>query len=245
MYLLRRLKLLVKSMVFDGSEKLIGRGAQADVVSYRGYAYKIYKPSYPAEWIAFEKDQQRAVNMAGLSSIRYYDTDDDHIVKMDLIEGETLETRASQGDLTCFDILADSFAKIHSTDITGIRMPRIDDTACMSLSIPEKEEVLPILRRLSDRYSSCICHLDMHFLNIMVSGSGELHLIDWMNARIAPAVFDYARTYVIFDEFSAAGLEVYRAKVLPRMRDEGIEDDDLADAVRACYILRQHEKGQG
>lgn len=100
-------------MVFDGSEKLIGRGAQADVVSYRGFAYKIYKPSYPAEWIAFEKDQQRAVNMAGLSSIRYYDTDDDHIVKMDLIEGETLETRASRGDLTCFDILADSFAKIH------------------------------------------------------------------------------------------------------------------------------------
>ena len=41
-------------MVFDGSEKLIGRGAQADVLSYRGYAYKIYKPSYPAEWIAFE-----------------------------------------------------------------------------------------------------------------------------------------------------------------------------------------------
>ncbi len=66
-----------------------------------------------------------------------------------------------------------------------------------------------------------------------------------MNARIAPAVFDYARTYVIFDEFSVEGLEIYKAKVLPRMRNEGIDDDDLADAVRVCYILRQHEKGQG
>ncbi len=45
-------------MIFDGTEKIIGRGAQADVIEYKGYAYKIYKPSYPAEWIEFEKSQQ-------------------------------------------------------------------------------------------------------------------------------------------------------------------------------------------
>ena len=45
-------------MIFDGTETIIGRAEQADVIEYQEYAYKIYKPSYPAEWIEFEKSQQ-------------------------------------------------------------------------------------------------------------------------------------------------------------------------------------------
>ena len=47
-------------MTFDGSQKVIGKGAQAEVLLYHGFAYKVYKESYPAEWIAFEKKQQQA-----------------------------------------------------------------------------------------------------------------------------------------------------------------------------------------
>lgn len=53
---------------------------------YQGYAYKIYKPSYRPDWIRFEMRQQEVVNEAGLTPVRYYATDDDHIVRMDLIE---------------------------------------------------------------------------------------------------------------------------------------------------------------
>ena len=56
-------------MIFDGTQKTIGKGAQAEVVSYYGYAYKIYRSSYPTEWIAFEKKQQEAVNKTGLTEI--------------------------------------------------------------------------------------------------------------------------------------------------------------------------------
>ena len=35
-------------MEFDGTEKSIGHGAQAEVLLYHGFAYKVYKPSYPA-----------------------------------------------------------------------------------------------------------------------------------------------------------------------------------------------------
>lgn len=80
-------------MIFDGTHKLIGKGAQADVFLYKGFVYKVYKPTYPAEWISFEKKQQHEVNKAGLCSVRYYDTDDDHIIKMDMIDGEMLETK--------------------------------------------------------------------------------------------------------------------------------------------------------
>ena len=53
-------------MTFDGSEKLIGTGAQAKVYLYKGFAYKVYNQTYPAEWISFEKEQQKAVNKAGI-----------------------------------------------------------------------------------------------------------------------------------------------------------------------------------
>ena len=46
-------------MTFDGSQKVIGKGAQAEVFLYHGFAYKVYKESYPAEWITFEKNSSR------------------------------------------------------------------------------------------------------------------------------------------------------------------------------------------
>ena len=68
-------------MTFDGTQKVIGKGAQAEVLLYHGFAYKVYNESYPAEWIAFEKEQQKAVNKAGLCPVKYYDTEDSHIIK--------------------------------------------------------------------------------------------------------------------------------------------------------------------
>ena len=37
-------------MTFDGSQKIIGKGAQAEVFLYHGFAYKVY-PSRP--WVRF------------------------------------------------------------------------------------------------------------------------------------------------------------------------------------------------
>ena len=42
-------------MTFDGSQKVIGKGAQAVVFLYQGFAYKVYNESYPAEWIHHRK----------------------------------------------------------------------------------------------------------------------------------------------------------------------------------------------
>ena len=80
-------------MEFDGNRILIGRGAQADVFKYQGYAYKVYKNSYPEEWIRFEISQQETVVNLGLCDVRYYTTDDPHIIRMDLIEGIELEKK--------------------------------------------------------------------------------------------------------------------------------------------------------
>lgn len=230
-------------MVFDGTQKTIGLGAQAEVVLYQGYAYKIYKPSYPSEWIAFEKRQQLAVNSAGLCPVRYYDTDDDHIIRMDYIEGEQLEKIAVTGDLKSFDIMADTFRFVHGKSIEGIDMPSLIATAGMGLTDEAKAFVLPVIGNLSAKMESCVCHLDVHFLNIMIPDDlSSYTLIDWMNARLAPPVFDYARTYVIFEEFSKEALEIYKAKVLPDMWDTGVSAMDFADALEVSRIIRNHEK---
>ena len=230
-------------MIFDGTEKKIGTGAQAEVLLYHGYAYKVYKTSYPAEWIEFEKRQQKTVNDAGLCGVRYYDTDDSHIIKMDFVDGEMLEVKARMGDINSFNTLAEAFRFVHGIDATGIDMPHLLDTAGMGLDEKEREEVLGIISHLSGKMKSCVCHLDMHFLNIMLPRNCEdFVIIDWMNARLAPAVFDYARTYVIFDEFSKEGLEAYKQIVMPDLWAMGVKESGFYDAVRASEIIRKREK---
>ena len=238
-------------MEFDGTQILIGKGAQADVISYKGFAYKLYRPTYPSEWIDFEIRQQEAVNQAGLTPVRYYRTDDVHILKMDLIDGETLEKYANAADPLSFYVLADAFRKVHEADATGLDIPPLSLTAGMDLSEEDKAVVLPIIERLSQKYKTCICHLDMHFLNIMlpretsrISEDTKYTIIDWMNTRLAPAVFDYARTYVIFDEFSQEALHYYKEQVLPQMWKQGVPEEDFADAVKACFLMRKREKSE-
>lgn len=232
-------------MEFDGTQILIGRGAQADVYKYQGYAYKVYKNTYPEEWIRFEISQQETVVNLGLCDVRYYTTDDPHIIRMDLIEGIELEKKVLDGFLEGFDLLAEAFRKVHQAKIPseGIRMPRLIDTAGMGLSDEDRERIFPVITRLSEKYEPCVCHLDMHFLNIMLPDDGsEYKVIDWMNARIAPAVFDYARTYVIFDEFSQEGLELYKKAVASDIAALGITDADFKDAVMVSSVIRNREK---
>lgn len=236
-------------MTFDGTQKVIGKGAQAEVLLYHGFAYKVYKESYPAEWIAFEKEQQKAVNKAGICPVKYYDTDDPHIIKMDLVTGDQLEKSVPKAPEQGFLLLAKAFRFVHEADASDTTIPPLSATAGLALSDEEKSVVLPIIERLSQKYKSCICHLDMHFLNIMIPSDEELiadkinyTVIDWMNTRLAPPVFDYARTYVIFDEFAKEAVDFYKAAVWPDIQALGITEEDFFDAVKVCTVLRSKEK---
>ena len=236
-------------MTFDGTQKVIGKGAQAEVLLYHGFAYKVYNESYPAEWISFEKEQQQAVNKAGLCPVKYYDTDNPHIIKMDLVKGDQLEKSVPKAPEQGFLLLAKAFRFVHKADIGTTTIPPLSATAGLMLTDEEKLQVLPIIERLSIKYKSCICHLDMHFLNIMISPDSKLiadkinyTIIDWMNARLAPAVFDYARTYVIFNEFAKDALDFYKASVWPDIQALGISEEDFFDAVKVCSVLRSKEK---
>lgn len=241
-------------MIFDGTEILIGKGAQAEVFLYKGFAYKVYKDTYPTEWIGFEKKQQREVNKAGLSPVRYYDTDDPHIIRMDYIDGDMLEKIvndcAAGKDVDeiedvpgGFRMLSSAFKFVHKADIRDLDIPRFTETAAMGLSKEKGEKIIPVIERISAKTGECLCHLDMHFLNIMIpKDKSGFKIIDWMNARIAPPVFDYARTYVVLKEVSEEVLNLYEATVLPDLNDLRVSDSDFSDAVEVCSIVRAREK---
>ena len=83
----------------------------------------------------------------------------------------------------------------------------------------------------------------MHFMNIMIpKDKSGFTIIDWMNARIAPPVFDYARTYVILKEFSKEALGLYETAILPDLKELRISEPDFIDAVEVCSIVRAREK---
>ncbi len=138
-------------MTFDGTQKLIGKGAQAEVLLYKGFAYKVYKESYPAEWIAFEKQQQKAVNKAGLCPVKYYDTDNPHIIKMDFVSGDQLEKSVPENPEQGFALLARAFRFVHKADAGNTTIPPLSATAGLMLSEEEKSQVMPAIERLSQK----------------------------------------------------------------------------------------------
>lgn len=167
---------------------------------------------------------------------------------MDLVEGEQLEKAVPKAPEEGFKLLAKAFRFVHEADASDTTIPLLCATAGLMLSDEEKSEVLPIIERLSQKYKSCICHLDMHFLNIMIPNDTALvadkinyTIIDWMNARVAPPVFDYARTYVIFNEFAKEAVGFYKAAVWLDVQALGISEEDFFEAVKVCTVLRSKE----
>lgn len=230
-------------MKFDGTQKSIGHGAQAEVLLYHGFAYKIYKPSYPVEWISFEIENQKTVNKAGLCPVKYYETDDPHVVKMDYVEGETLEKFISEDPQKYFAMLSQAFRQIHAADPSGVKISPFLLTIETMLTDEEKAKVLPTVERLSQKYKSVICHLDLHFLNIMLApNKTDFTVIDWITARLAPPVFDYARTWVIFNEASKEAVDFYMQTIGGDVQALGISENDFYEAVEVSKIIRSHEK---
>lgn len=82
-----------------------------------------------------------------LCNVRYYDTEDLYTVKMDIVEGETLEKKIRNGFEGGFDILAAMFRKVHSAELDGVKMPGLIDTAGVGVSEENRQKILLIRDR--------------------------------------------------------------------------------------------------
>lgn len=87
---------------------------------------------------------------------------------------------------------------------TGVNLPTfksyaLNDICEMQIGQEKKNLALEWLKDIPNKKN--LLHLNFHFLNVMYADM-RYYIIDWINARIGNPIYDYARSYVIMNEFS-------------------------------------------
>lgn len=225
-------------MYMDGTEKEIGLGKQAIVYYYKGYAYKVFNNSNE-DWINYEVFVQNEILKTNLPVIKYYESNDCSI-KMDYINGQTLGSKILKdkykNGVEDLLILQKSVHKVKNLNLKSFKEFALNQLFDLDVSSFQKNNGINIINYLDD--CNDLLHLDFHFLNIMVSND-EYIIIDWVNAKLGNPLFDYARTYVILNEFAFRLSKKY-LKLL--RNDKEINTIDLDKAIYVMALLRLKEE---
>ncbi len=219
---------------FENERIRIGEGMNATVYKWNGYAYKCFKSGYPREWLDYEVSVQSIIESTGQPVAKYYPSEFENSVKMDLLEGETLADRMRLKKYANWlpDML-DLFDSVHSVECPRLHALKPKLAASLEradITDLQRASAIGDLSKIRDGQS--LCHLDFHFLNILFSG-GRYYIIDWVNAKSGNPVFDFARTYVIMHEFAFR----LSGKFLKEARRR-FEQNELSAAIRVMAADR-------
>lgn len=218
--------------IFDGSQVVIGRGAQATVYLYRGSAYKVYKEDYPAAWISVELHIQQQLAKTDLPVVTYFPTPDPHILKMDYIPGKTLGDRVRtdryKNGIVDMLVLQKSVHSHTQVPLAPFTPWAEGQLANMDIDPRAKARALEFLADIPQQPN--LLHLDFHLLNILHTGQ-QYYIIDWVNAKTGNPIYDFARSYVILHEF------VYRLSSSYLSRITKDRDIDMTHFQKALYIM--------
>jgi len=158
----------------------IGVGGSAEVFAYGDDAVlKLFRPRY-AFAVDREAERTRAVHAAGIPAPRVIDivvVDGRRGLVLERIEGRTLLEDLVAGRCgahTAGAMTAEVQTAVHRATAD---LPRLADVA----------------RRAALPDGDAVAHLDLHPGNVMGSPQGPV-VIDWVNAHLAPAAADVARS---------------------------------------------------
>ena len=230
---------------FLKKRKEIGSGMAAKVYSYNGFAYKCFREDYPKEWIDYEYNIQQEIMKSNLLIPCYYKSEFPNSIKMDLVKGISMYDRMPEvGKEVVLEEMMTWFEKIHQ--VKGLNLPPVvndmhDTLKAAPVTDEEKELAIKCLSSVESEINEpdVLCHMDYHFLNVMYEENG-IHIIDWTNAKSGKAIWDYARTYVIFYEY-AAGMKTKYLKEVLRRADYPKESFMKAVYVSAVLRLTEHD----
>lgn len=220
---------------FNRERVLIGQGKMAKVYLWNGFAYKCFDENYPEDWIRYETSIQKIINETDLRTVKYYESEIPHSIKMDYIDGVSLANRVFHEKYKeSIDDLFSLFDGVHS--VVGLGLPDLrnylnETIERMDIEASVKEKAGKYISELPE--GNILCHLDFHFLNLMYSGD-EYYIIDWINAKNGNPIFDFARSYVILHEYA------YRLskKYLKRVKNQcGFLESDF---LKAVYVMAVH-----
>ncbi|MGI6114582.1 MULTISPECIES: aminoglycoside phosphotransferase family protein [unclassified Clostridium] len=213
---------------------LIGRGRQAEVYLYEGAAYKVFRPDYPESWVRYELEVQREICKTGLPVVRYWETEDAHIIKMGYIPGPALGERMGEDPAGSLARLAALHLRVHA--VKGLKLAHLQETLAGQIDRAladacHKARARAALAAVGE--GDALCHLDFHPYNILC-GEGQLYIIDWVNARMGNPIFDLARTYVLLYEAAPQAAKGYHAA----LEAQGAALDDFEKALYVMALCR-------
>lgn len=228
---------------FINNRHEIGSGMTAKVYSYHGYAYKCFADDYPKERIDYEYELQHEIMKSELHVPCYYESEFPQSIKMDFINGISMYERLFDvgKDIVMTEMMA-CFEKIHQ--VKGLKLQSVLEY------IQNTIEQAPVGKEETELAVQCIskvenavnepdvlCHMDYHFLNLLYE-EDEIFIIDWVNAKNGKAIWDYARSYVIFYEYAAEMAPMYFNEVIKR---KGYQKELFMMAVYVSAIFRRTE----
>jgi spectinomycin phosphotransferase len=126
------------------------------------------------------------------------------------------------------------------------------------LLLPRRDEILAHLRRLKELQTLAratgkemvVCHTDLHGGNLMTDARGNLYILDWENAMIAPPEHDLF-FWAGYDYFWDSFLPIYEREFGPARLDSDVFGfyyyrrnlEDLIDfALRILYRTTDYEQ---
>ncbi|MEN6314688.1 MAG: aminoglycoside phosphotransferase family protein [Clostridiaceae bacterium] len=185
--------------------KLIGRGMTAEVYEWGpDKVLKLYYHRIGEEWIKQEARIGMAVHEAGVPSPTVFE-----IIDLDGRKGVIFQKISGSTMLMHFITepwnlnhyakqLADLQFRIHQ--FSANNLPSQQEKyefriKCSAKILGDKEQlIIDYLKSLPDGNS--VCHGDLHFNNIIISGNNPVP-IDWTNAYQGNPMSDLARTYLM------------------------------------------------
>ena len=184
---------------------LIGRGMTAEVYEWgQDKALKLYTKNVSKSWAMYEARIGTAIHEAGVASPEVFGTvevDGRNGIIFQRIFGRSMLDNVKMEPWNIYHYikqLARLQFGIHQHKASGLpsQVEKYAVRIKRSHVLPEDkmEKIIGYVKTLPD--SDCICHGDLHFNNIIVSGN-KLVPIDWTNAYGGNPLGDVARTCLI------------------------------------------------
>lgn len=211
---------------------LIGQGRMAKVYLWRDYAYKEFNQGYNEKFIDYEIAIQNEVCKTKLPVPKYYPSAFSLTIKMDYLSGITLADKMRKEKYKeGVEYLVNLYDEVHlyrNLNLPLLKPHLIKRISELDYNDDYKKIALSYIEEIPD--DDRLCHLDFHFLNIMISNDKPF-IIDWTCAKLGNPIYDFARTYVIIYEFA------YRlnTKFLKLIKDKYHIDQNLLD--KAIYVM--------
>ncbi|WP_405100420.1 phosphotransferase family protein [Oceanobacillus sp. FSL H7-0719] len=195
----------------------IAIGNTAKVYLYKDKIFKIFKANLPKTESHYEAEKQRLAFSHGLNVPEVIDVtviDGQQAIIMEYIKGRTIGDIVSQNmDQTEYymNISIEVQQKIHAVDVDSLErmFDKLQRQIAAAAHLEERQKSFLIDKMASITYQNRLCHGDFHFLNLILSDSGLVTIIDWVDSSAGDIRADIYRTYLLYSQLSKELAEMY------------------------------------